>query len=271
MGSMTDVYGSFPLDLDKTQRRAFGRLILGFSAALFIISVIAGTTEFFVNIFNIEWHQSRQMAGMLGGIATPILISGVFLLLPASDAEQQLAATGVCLALVGVLLFGYYYPDSWNGDGLDMTFPIVAIYFVGAFTSFAAMFFAVSTVTIRSPSGVIMKTVKESTPNSLLESDTPTRSPPKQETPPPATTQDSGVGFIGDPKTIEDNDSQHMDDAVLLDNDSDTPPRMIDEYCGNCKHFSYRRSGGERRPYCGLHDEMMDDLEACDDWTPQDD
>lgn len=39
-----------------------------------------------------------------------------------------------------------------------------------------------------------------------------------------------------------------------------------DEYCGNCTHFRYVRADGEMVPYCGFHDGLLDDMDACDQW-----
>lgn len=58
-------------------------------------------------------------------------------------------------------------------------------------------------------------------------------------------------------------------DAVLLDDDPE--PRQADSYCGNCTHFEYVRTGRGMRPYCGAHDEAMDDMEACAEWAPNND
>ena len=41
-----------------------------------------------------------------------------------------------------------------------------------------------------------------------------------------------------------------------------------DKYCGSCEHFDYVRTDDGLKPYCGLHDEVMDDMEACAEWTP---
>jgi cytochrome c biogenesis protein CcdA len=41
-----------------------------------------------------------------------------------------------------------------------------------------------------------------------------------------------------------------------------------DSYCGNCAHFEYVRSDGEITPYCGFHGDLMDDMDACDQWEP---
>jgi hypothetical protein len=39
-----------------------------------------------------------------------------------------------------------------------------------------------------------------------------------------------------------------------------------DRYCGNCSHFEYVRADGDIAPYCGLHDELMTDMDACQQW-----
>ncbi len=55
------------------------------------------------------------------------------------------------------------------------------------------------------------------------------------------------------------------DDAEFLDEPS---PTVGDTYCGNCAHFRYARTDDGLVPYCGLHSEAMDDMEACEQWTP---
>lgn len=269
MGNMNNVYASAPLNLDRAQRQTLGRTILGASAFLFIISVLAGTTHLLDNL-GLTWQQSRQLSGVLGGIAIPTLISGVFFLLPSSHAERQLAAIGITVSLVGVILFTIAYPTNWNTSALDMTFLVVAVYFLGTFTAFSAMFFAASNIKIHTPSSVILKTVREGAQNVL--DDTPTETPTtQQEDPQPQQTQNSGVAFMGDIPSDDPDSPHHQDDAIILGEDSEDPPQMIDEYCGNCKHFSYQRVGDERQPYCGLHDELMDNLDPCDDWEQTDD
>ena len=42
-----------------------------------------------------------------------------------------------------------------------------------------------------------------------------------------------------------------------------------DTYCGSCAHFQYVRTEDGMQPYCGYHDEVMDDMDACEEWTPR--
>ena len=47
------------------------------------------------------------------------------------------------------------------------------------------------------------------------------------------------------------------------------PPNAGDVYCGSCRHFEYVRTDDGIQPYCGFHDELMDDMDACEEWTPR--
>jgi len=40
-----------------------------------------------------------------------------------------------------------------------------------------------------------------------------------------------------------------------------------DRYCGNCRHFQYVMDGDDIEPYCTLHSEHLDDMEACSAWV----
>jgi hypothetical protein len=40
-----------------------------------------------------------------------------------------------------------------------------------------------------------------------------------------------------------------------------------DRYCGNCEHFEYVRADGDIAPYCGLHGDLMADMDACREWS----
>ncbi|RLM59566.1 ribonuclease BN [Halobellus sp. Atlit-31R] len=44
-----------------------------------------------------------------------------------------------------------------------------------------------------------------------------------------------------------------------------------DTYCGNCAHFEYVRTDSGIQPYCGAHDELMEEMDPCEEWTPRSD
>ena len=54
-------------------------------------------------------------------------------------------------------------------------------------------------------------------------------------------------------------------DAELVDEPDPTP--LNDRYCGSCSHFRYARTDDGLVPYCGLHSEAMDDMDACESWS----
>jgi|AntRauTorcE11897_2_1112592.scaffolds.fasta_scaffold04936_4 hypothetical protein len=57
-------------------------------------------------------------------------------------------------------------------------------------------------------------------------------------------------------------------DAEVLEDEPARSPSVADRYCGNCEHFDYVQTNQGIQPYCGYHDEGMDDMEACDAWSP---
>lgn len=48
-------------------------------------------------------------------------------------------------------------------------------------------------------------------------------------------------------------------------------PAPGDAYCGNCDEFRYVRTEDGLQPYCGLNEELMDDMDACSEWRPNTD
>jgi len=92
-----------------------------------------------------------------------------------------------------------------------------------------------------------------------------------------ATTSDGGEQTFGlrassDPQsdggTATDNDIRSpLDDADAAGPGPDTQ-RATDTYCGNCKQFRYVRTNDGMVPYCGYYDRTMDDMDACEQWEP---
>lgn len=42
-----------------------------------------------------------------------------------------------------------------------------------------------------------------------------------------------------------------------------------DRYCGSCEHFQYVQTTQGMQPYCGAHDDLMDDMEPCKQYSPR--
>ena len=77
----------------------------------------------------------------------------------------------------------------------------------------------------------------------------------------------------GDPRPASDGGATEpgirtpADDAEVLDSRAD-PATTTDSYCGNCTHFEYVQTSRGMRPFCELDDGIMDDMDACDRWEP---
>ncbi len=91
----------------------------------------------------------------------------------------------------------------------------------------------------------------------------------RSSTPPKAgvATSDGGSSASDISSPIDDQASGH--DAEIMDPPTaETPAEPTDRYCGNCSQFEYVRSSSGMVPYCGYHETKMDDMDACEDWTP---
>ncbi|WP_137288675.1 DUF7139 domain-containing protein [Natronorubrum halophilum] len=69
---------------------------------------------------------------------------------------------------------------------------------------------------------------------------------------------------------ISPNDAGGGRDAEIVESPSERSQadEPTDRYCGNCSHFEYVRSSGGMVPYCARHETAMDDMDACEEWTP---
>ncbi|WP_049928482.1 DUF7139 domain-containing protein [Halopiger goleimassiliensis] len=86
-----------------------------------------------------------------------------------------------------------------------------------------------------------------------------------------AATSDGGstTADISSPLDDGPTAAQQGRDAVVVDGSSAADDTELgDRYCGNCEHFEYVRSSSGMVPYCARHEETMDDMDACDAWSP---
>lgn len=91
----------------------------------------------------------------------------------------------------------------------------------------------------------------------------------------PSRSRGGGGGPLGagGPTPSSDGGAADAELSSPLDDDGEvlrdpTPAPATDRYCGNCAHFEYVQTADGIRPYCGHHDGLMDDMEACGAWEP---
>jgi len=70
-----------------------------------------------------------------------------------------------------------------------------------------------------------------------------------------ATVDDRSGGGAGPPR----NDAEFLDAA--------SERGRPDAYCGNCEHFEYVKVDEKITPYCALQGDVMDDMDACSEWS----
>ncbi|SEK39844.1 DUF7139 domain-containing protein [Haloferax larsenii] len=88
---------------------------------------------------------------------------------------------------------------------------------------------------------------------------------PNQTQPPSGpTTASTGASSPSQGQNIQASDASEHPDADRPENAT-----VGDRYCGNCAYFEYVRTSDGLKPYCAIHDEMMQDMEACDAWFPR--
>jgi MFS family permease len=299
MTSLGEAYGGAR---GATPRRLYAGVALFLAgAALVGVGIVVAGTDFLLSR-GYTLGEAREIAGIVGGVGVPAVFLGILSVLPSSRRNRAAAVIGAFVCLLGVAMFRYAYPCRWIGANCgvatDLTLPTVGVYFLGAITTFWCLFVGVATFKTRNDPGgtarldVIRKGETRivevdrsrglggigffgATPDGEVETQTNdgtgTRSHPAAPDPTPsgaATTGAVGGSTVSDGgATTRDVRSPPDGGAEVVRND-DGGGTEPDRYCGNCEQFDYVRTDAGIQPYCGLHDELMDDMDACSEWTP---
>ena len=305
MASLTEVYrGGGGAGL---RRLYAGVVLFGIGAVLVTAGLVVASTDLGAYL-GLDQFGARELAGVLGGLGLPAVLFGTMVALPrASRRLQATAAVGALVCLAGVGLFTRWYPVDWVGGSGDTTMTLVvsATYFVGAIVTSWCLFTAVANFKARNDPGgtVSLEITKEgetrvvevsnddlrgklggigmlgATPDGDAETQTNRPAPNGEST--ASRTGSAGVvresaaasvnptdGGVDSESSIRD--PGFSDDAEFLDDgDGDGAAAPIsDRYCGNCAYFRYVRTDDGLVPYCGLHSEPMEDMDACEEWSP---
>lgn len=288
MTSLSETYGAKGSRARKRLLAGTGLFLAG--AFLVVVGIVVASTGI-LSVIGVGTFGAREVAGIVAGLGVPAVFVGVFIVLPASQRERAAAAIGSAIAILGVILFAYAYPDRWaSAYGVaenDLTFPVVTIYFIGVLTTFWALFTAIVNVKVKQPGGTVTlkRIIRQvagtsgshrpgSKPSgysggsvgiagSLGEEDVSATVP--------GATSDGGTEaeVLRSPESTtdstksSDHEAETDDDSAIME-----PKPEPDPYCGNCTHFEYVRDGGTMTPYCGFHEELMEDMEACPEWEP---
>lgn len=271
------------------QQVILGTGLFAAGALLVVSAIVAGGTGLLIGN-GFTTYQAREIAGVMAGLGVPAVFVGITIVLPATAIHRAAAAFGSGLAILGVVLFRYAYPYRWYaGEGVlsGLTLGTFVIYVLGVITTFWALFTAVATFKTRNdPGGTVSVSVTSGGVASTVEKaredfhaakaalggtvgafggvDDPDPLYLDAGTDGAASASDGGTATNADIRTPMD-ESATPDEGVEVV--SDEPPAVEpDRYCGNCTHFDYHRGDDAMDPYCGLYDETMNDMEACEWW-----
>ncbi|MFB6106149.1 MAG: hypothetical protein ABEJ70_04155 [Halobacteriaceae archaeon] len=268
------------------QRVYLGTGLFLAGAGLVVAGIVLGASPLLAGLgFGV--YESRELAGVLAGLGVPAVFVGVFTVLPANRIQRAAAAVGAAVAVLGVMLFRFAYPEQWFAAGgvpSTLTLVVAGTYFLGTITTFWCLFTAVATFKTRNdPGGTVALEY-------TLGGETHTVQVAAEDA---AAARDAlgSVGVFGgvDDRTATDAGrpggpgerfatsdggadtetvSSPMDDAEVMADPGPESTDAGDRYCGNCAQFQYVRTEDGIEPYCGLHDEVMVDMDACSEWTP---
>jgi hypothetical protein len=260
---------------------------------LVVGGILAGATGLLVgNGFTLL--ESREIGAILAGLGLPAVFVGITIVLPASRVHRAATVFGSGLAILGVMLFQYAYPNRWYAEAgipSSVTLAMLLVYFLGVIVTFWALFTAVATFKTRNdPGGTVSLSVSTGGAAATVEA-------ARRDFHAAKSALGGAVGVFGGVDSSEplylDSDSNF--DASASDGGTSTtadisspmddgpadlrPDEGVevvkgqrsdevepDRYCGNCTHFDYERGGESMQPYCGLYEEPMDDMEACEWW-----
>lgn len=257
MGSLSTVYTEHvgPVQSPERLYLGFGAFITG--SILLLVGILTATTQYPETVFGLQTWQAWKMAGIVAGLGTPILLSGLFIVLPTSREQKYRVGAGVLISLLGVLLFYMAFPYHWHGDRIDHTARVAIIYFIGIGITFFYTFITIATFKVRNNPG-----------GTVAMPETPTEQRPESSPETPSTGRTVGASTVS-MSSMDTSESYDTGDGEILDqSQAKSNPRHpnADRYCGNCRYFRYVDGESGKLPYCGFHDEQMPDLEPCDDW-----
>jgi len=264
MTSLSDVYeGDVGSVVDRRQRiLGAGLFVIG--ALAVTVAIVVGTTDL-ASAFGLDVVAAREVAGVLAGLGLPAVFVGIFAVLPASPAVRATAAVGAGLAVFGVALFGHAYPERWISADPVLTALTILVYSVGTLVIFWCLFVGLASFETRDdPGGTARLDVTEAGTVRIV-SDTADRTM-------------SSVGLTGTPDggvATQTNREPAVDvteraEQTDVEQQASIAARRArpDTYCGSCAYFEYVRADGEIAPYCGLRDDLMADMDACEEWEP---
>ncbi|MDZ7688303.1 MAG: hypothetical protein U5J64_06195 [Halobacteriales archaeon] len=261
MPTLEEVYER-RLDENETDgyfRVRAGIVLLSIGVFLIFFGGVVAFSETVAVLFNatIDWER-WGVGAIFAGVGLPLAFTGVFVVVPAPRRDQAIAVSGILVAFLGVLFFDYAYPNMWQGDPLDLSPLVFAVYALGSFLMFGALFRSVLDIDIALPRSSLSFEYNET--NRL-----PDREERVAEMSSESTRTDGGTGGVGVSVETNATDAEVVRNERSNEGDGGRSAGFSgDRYCGNCAFYEYAQVEGTSVPFCEYHDRELQDLEACD-------
>jgi hypothetical protein len=195
---------------------------------------------------------------------------------------------------------------AYGSPETNLTLPVATVYVAGVLTTFWALFTAIVNVKARSPGGnvtlqrIIRRAAGSRNPSSHrpgskpsgpttgsvgvaggLSDDTSAGTESGIASGGTAIASEAGTASdggthaerletpqlsTGSPEKDETESTGDTTDRPGVAGTTGSASADPDRYCGNCTYFQYVRADAGMQPYCGFHDELMEDMEACEEW-----
>jgi hypothetical protein len=292
MTSLGEVYHGDDRSGPSLRQIYAGSTLFVVGIVLVVAGIIVATTDVLLG-GGTTLYEVREYGGILAGVGVPAVFLGISAVLPAKRSTRAAAGIGASVALLGVALFAHAYPCRWSGANcapgmVDLTLPTAGVYFLGALTTFWCLFVGIANFKTRNdPGGTVTMEVTRQGETKVVEVDRSkamggvglggTTSGPTGTVSPQMSdggSDDETVREVTSVSTTTGGSTTASPDSPGDDSEvwkSTSAPSAstdaADRYCGNCEHFEYVRTERGIQPYCGYHDGVMADMDACEDWS----
>lgn len=136
-------------------------LLLGTVGVLF--GVIAASTNIWMMVFDINFEQSWETAGVTGGIGAFLLLSSIPYSTPrVKNQVLNMVEVGGLFVAIGTVVFVYQYPANWNIFAWDTIALVSVLYLIGLGVTLSAALRAVIGFEVRKTPGGEVKMKVES-------------------------------------------------------------------------------------------------------------
>lgn len=268
MPSLAEVYERRVGEVESLERLYLGFTIFSLGILMVFLGGLIGVFEPIGALFG-AGNPTEQwgLGAVLAGLGIPVALIGIYTVIPTSWENRVIAAAGIVFGFLGVAAFVVVYPHMWHNDPVDLTWLVFLIYTTGAVLDMWGLFRSVLTIEVSVPNNSISLQYTQEEGKEPEEGDSRQR---------------SGSSTAFSAIDVDANDAEIM---------SGSPPRDTggiggsggdggvsvssgdggfggDRYCGNCVFYDYVRDteGGGTVPYCRQHEEVLDDLEACEEY-----